>query len=206
VRRRRGCGRAGATHSAFGEAETLLNERGQLADAAAVGAKNFHSAGGPDDDLGPDWRLAHLHSGEAVLGQLLGQELAQLSVEDTVGDELALLADVVLSDNGCRHCFACKGWRVKSLHFAARCVAYLRAPPAHTGASGCGESDAVSESWSRRRSGACMRHGTRGRLLLRWLGRKRHSAAVVQCSAGGGGGGERRRSGVVGDDEMRVCS
>jgi hypothetical protein len=34
-----GCGGAGATHSAFGEAETLLDRGGQLADAAAVAGR-----------------------------------------------------------------------------------------------------------------------------------------------------------------------
>jgi hypothetical protein len=34
-----GCGGAGATHCAFGEAETLLDRRGQLADAAAVAGR-----------------------------------------------------------------------------------------------------------------------------------------------------------------------
>ncbi len=96
------------TYSALSEAKTLLNERGQLADAATVGAENLHGAGGSDDDLCPDGSLAHLHSGKTIFGELLGQELAQLGVEDTVGDELALLADVVLSSNGCRHCFAIK--------------------------------------------------------------------------------------------------
>ena len=117
-----------APHSAFGEAETLLDERCQLADAAAVGAKNFHGAGGSDDDLGPDGSLAHLHSRKAVLREFLGEELAQLSVEDAIGDELALLADVVLGDNGCRHCFACKGWRVRSLQLDCNAV-LLYEPP-----------------------------------------------------------------------------
>jgi hypothetical protein len=103
-----GCGIVRQTHSALGEAETLLDERGQLADATTVGAQNLHGAGGPDDDLGPDGSLAHLHTGKTILGKLLGQELTQLSVEHAVGDELALLADVVLSSNGCRHCFAIK--------------------------------------------------------------------------------------------------
>jgi hypothetical protein len=116
---RRG-GRA-ATYSAFCEAETLLHERCELADAAAAGAEDFHSAGGPDDDFGPDGGLADLNTRKTVLSELLGQELAQLGVKDAVSDEPALLVDVVFSRHGGRHCFAFKGWRVKSLHRLAMC-------------------------------------------------------------------------------------
>ena len=102
-------------YSALREAEALLNEGGELTDATAAGAEDFHGASGPDNDFGPDGRLAHFHSGKTVLGELLGQELAKLGVEDAVSDEPALLADVVLSRHGGRHCFAFIGWRVKSL-------------------------------------------------------------------------------------------
>ena len=43
---------------------------------------------GQDDDLCAGWGDAHLHTGVAILGELAGQELVQLGLEDPVGDEL----------------------------------------------------------------------------------------------------------------------
>ena len=51
---------------AFGEVEALLDQQGQLADAAAVLAQHVGSAGGVDDHLGARGRGADLEAGVAA--------------------------------------------------------------------------------------------------------------------------------------------
>lgn len=46
--------------------------------------KPGHSPCGQDDDLGPGWSHAHLHTGVAILSELASQKLVQLGLEDTV--------------------------------------------------------------------------------------------------------------------------
>ena len=72
------------------EVETLLNDGGELADALALLSEDALGAGGADDDLGPMGCGTDLNPGVAVLGELAGEELVELGVEDTVGNELAL--------------------------------------------------------------------------------------------------------------------
>lgn len=72
----------------FGKFESLLDERGQLADSAAFVAKNLLSVGGTDDDLGPGMGDAYFAARVSLLGQLAGEELIELGGEDTVGDKL----------------------------------------------------------------------------------------------------------------------
>ena len=73
---------------ALGEAKTLLDEGGELANAAALLAENVLGAGGADDDLGAHGGHADLDAGVAILGELTDEELVELGEEDAVRDEL----------------------------------------------------------------------------------------------------------------------
>lgn len=78
----------------LGELESLLDERGELANAAALLAENLLGVGGSDDDIGDGGGNADLDAGVALLSELALEELVELSVEDTVGDELSPLGAV----------------------------------------------------------------------------------------------------------------
>ena len=78
----------------LGELEALLDEGGELADAAALLAQNLLGVGGADDDVGDGGRDADLDAGVALLGQLALEELVQLGVEDAIGDELSALRTI----------------------------------------------------------------------------------------------------------------
>ena len=75
----------------LGELEALLDERGELTDAAALLAENLLGVGGADDDIGDGGSHADLDAGVTLLGQLVLEELVQLGVEDTVSYELSAL-------------------------------------------------------------------------------------------------------------------
>jgi hypothetical protein len=68
----------------LGELEALLDERGELTDAATLLSENLLCVGGADDDVGDGGCDADLDAGVALLGQLALEELVQLSIEDTV--------------------------------------------------------------------------------------------------------------------------
>lgn len=65
-----------------------------LTDPPALLTKNLLGVGGADDDVGDSGGHADLDTGVALLGQLALEELVQLGVEDTVGDELSALGQV----------------------------------------------------------------------------------------------------------------
>ncbi|VEU42722.1 unnamed protein product [Pseudo-nitzschia multistriata] len=75
---------------AIGESESLLDDRGQLTDAASVLSQNVLGAGGPDDDLRAVGGRSDLDTGVTVLGELGNEQFVEFGVEDSVGDELAL--------------------------------------------------------------------------------------------------------------------
>lgn len=75
----------------LGELEALLDQRGELADAAALLAEDLLGVGGADDDVGDGGSDADLDAGVALLSELALEELVELGVEDTVGDELSPL-------------------------------------------------------------------------------------------------------------------
>lgn len=75
----------------LGELEALLDQRGQLADAAALLAENLLGLRGADDDVGDGRGDADFDAGVTLLGQLALEELVELGVEDTVSDELSPL-------------------------------------------------------------------------------------------------------------------
>lgn len=68
----------------LGELEALLDERGELTDAATLLSKNLLCVGGANDDVGDGGRNADLDTGVALLSKLALEELVQLGVENTV--------------------------------------------------------------------------------------------------------------------------
>jgi hypothetical protein len=68
----------------LGELEALLNERGELTDAATLLSENLLCVGGANDDVGDGGSDADLDARVTLLGQLALEELVQLGIEDTV--------------------------------------------------------------------------------------------------------------------------
>jgi hypothetical protein len=83
----------------LGELEALLDQGGELADAASLLAEDLLGVGGADDDVGDGGSDADLDARVALLGQLTLEELVQLGIEDAVGDELLLLGTLT----NCQH-------------------------------------------------------------------------------------------------------
>jgi hypothetical protein len=75
-------------HAVLGEVEPLLYDGGELPDSAALLAEHVLGARGADDDLRAHRGHADLDAGVSVLGELPGQHLVQLGIEDTIADEL----------------------------------------------------------------------------------------------------------------------
>ena len=74
-----------------GESETLLDNRSELANAPSLLSEHILGARGADDDLRAGRGLADLDTCIALLGKLTREQLVELGVEHTVGNELALL-------------------------------------------------------------------------------------------------------------------
>ena len=75
-------------NGALGEVETLLDDGGELANAAAPLTENTLGLGGPDDNLLAGGGDTDLNSSVSLLGELAHEELVQLSVENSIGNEL----------------------------------------------------------------------------------------------------------------------
>ena len=75
----------------LGELKSLLDEGGELADAAALLAENLLRVGRADDDIGHSGGNTDLDTRVALFGELALKELVQLGIEDAVSDELSLL-------------------------------------------------------------------------------------------------------------------
>jgi hypothetical protein len=73
------------------ELEPLLDEAGELANAAALLAQNLLGVCCADDDVGHCRGDADLDARITLLGELTLEELVQFGVENTVGDELSPL-------------------------------------------------------------------------------------------------------------------
>ena len=58
--------------------ESLLDERGELADPASLLSENLLGVGRPDDDLGTGVGYADLTAAVSLVGELAGEELGQL--------------------------------------------------------------------------------------------------------------------------------
>jgi hypothetical protein len=69
---------------AFGEFEALLDQRRELADAAALLAEDLLGVRGADDDVRHRGGGTQLHAGVTLLGEFSLEELIELRVEDTV--------------------------------------------------------------------------------------------------------------------------
>lgn len=78
-------------NAVLGELEALLDQAGELADAATLLTEDLLGVGGTDDDVGDGGGDADFDAGVTLLGQLALEELVQLGVENTVGDELSPL-------------------------------------------------------------------------------------------------------------------
>jgi hypothetical protein len=85
----------------LGELEALLDERGELTDAATLLSEDLLGVGGPDDDLGPLVGDANLTSRVSLGRESPREELGKLGVEDTVSDELLALGAV--QSQNCQH-------------------------------------------------------------------------------------------------------
>jgi hypothetical protein len=87
----------------LGELESLLNEGGELTDAATLFTKDFLGVGGADDDIGHSGSDTDFDARVTLLSEFALEELVQFGVENTVGDELATLGDSTLcSSHDCR--------------------------------------------------------------------------------------------------------
>jgi len=77
------------------EAETLLHNSCELANAAALLSEDVLGAGGTDDDLVASRGLTDLNTRVAILSEFTHEELVQFSVEYAIGNKLALLGYVL---------------------------------------------------------------------------------------------------------------
>ena len=68
----------------LGELETLLDERGELTDAATLLSEDFLCVGGANDNVGDGRSHANLDTGVTFLSQLALEEFVELGVENTV--------------------------------------------------------------------------------------------------------------------------
>jgi hypothetical protein len=73
---------------AFCEFKSLLDDAGELTDAATLDTKDVLGAGGSDDDFSSHWGDSDLNTCISVSCQLASEELIQLGVENTVCYEL----------------------------------------------------------------------------------------------------------------------
>lgn len=83
----------------LGELEALLDERGELTDAATLLSEDLLGVGGADDDVGNGGGDADLDAGVTLLSELALEELVELGVEDTVSDELSPLGAVEIKSS-----------------------------------------------------------------------------------------------------------
>merc|ERR1711882_18020 len=70
------------------EVEPLLDDAGQLPDPPALLSQHVLGPSGHDDDLRPGGSHADLNAGVSILGELSGEELVELGLENSVGDPM----------------------------------------------------------------------------------------------------------------------
>ena len=102
--------------SAISKVETLLDDRGELADTLSLLAENVLGTGGTDDDLSAVGSGTDLNTGVAILGKLTSEKLVELRVEDAVSDELPLgghLRASGLHGGNCCSRVKCRLWQTK---------------------------------------------------------------------------------------------
>lgn len=71
-----------------------MNEGGELANATALFAENFLSVCSADDDVGNGGGDTNFDARVTLLGEFTLEELVELSVEDTIGNELSALGAI----------------------------------------------------------------------------------------------------------------
>jgi hypothetical protein len=86
-----------------GEVESLLNNGGELTDAATLLTKNILGSGGLNDDLGSGGSHTDLNTGVTFLGELALEELVKLGVENAIGNELTNRIECKISDSIVEH-------------------------------------------------------------------------------------------------------
>jgi len=79
---------------AVGIVEPFLNDGSELADALAFVAQHILGASGQDDNLSAGGGHTHFDATVSVFGELPGEELVELSLEDSILDELSLLGNL----------------------------------------------------------------------------------------------------------------
>lgn len=79
--------------SVLGELEPLLDQSLELPNSSTLVTEDFLGVGGPDDDLGTGVGNTDLTAGVTLLSELSGEEVVELGLENTVGDELSALAN-----------------------------------------------------------------------------------------------------------------
>lgn len=71
-----------------------VSEHSYLTDSSSLLTENLLGVRSANDDIGDGGGNTHFHAGVTFLSQLALEELVELGVEDTVGDELAALGNV----------------------------------------------------------------------------------------------------------------
>lgn len=89
--------------SILGELEPLLDQSLELPNSSTLVTEDFLGVGSPDDDLGTGVGNTDLTAGVTLLSELSGEEVVELGLENTVGDELSALANDLRS----RHLASC---------------------------------------------------------------------------------------------------
>ena len=87
----------------LGELEALLDEGGELANAATLLTEDLLGVGGANDDIGHGGGNADLNARITLLSKLTLEELIKLGVENTIGDELSPLGAASIIVSACLH-------------------------------------------------------------------------------------------------------
>merc|ERR1719424_194691 len=83
-------------HTVLGKVVALLDDSCQLANAAALLSQHLTCTCGADNDLGPDGCHTHLNACITIFCESAHQKLVELSIEDPICDEFALLGHLGL--------------------------------------------------------------------------------------------------------------
>jgi len=70
------------------EVEPLLNYRCKFTDTFALFSQNTLCACGHDDNFSTSWGYSDFNTGVTFLSQFPGEELVELRLKDSIGDEL----------------------------------------------------------------------------------------------------------------------
>jgi len=79
---------------AVGIVESLLDDGSEFANALTFVAQHILGTSGQDDNLGTGGGHAHLDATVSIFSELPGEEFIELSLEDSILDELSLLGNL----------------------------------------------------------------------------------------------------------------